>query len=633
MSFISFDRLRRLTEILSHVCSIVGGVTLLAMMFLIVAEVTLRSLLKMPIPGAIEYVQVMLIIVLFSGMAALGLKNDHIRVDVLLDKFSPVARQVIITGADLVSLGIIAILAWQNFTQAYFLKSSGYLTGLTKLPTWPFAAITGIFISVFFLSILVGFLDGLRDLAQKGKNLVLWLLPALLVVVTIFFSAFLPDLLPIEVGVETFGIISLMLLGTLIFLGVHIGAAMAMVAFWGMAHLVTPGAGLSLLGMVSQSVASNYVWSVGPLFMLMGLFVANAGFSKDIYKSTYKWLGHSPGGLASATISACGAFAAVVGDSLTGVVTMGTIGLPEMKKYKYDIKLATGSICAGGTIGILIPPSLGFIIYGIIVEESIGKLFIAGILPGIILTVLMILSVYVRCRINPALGPRGPLTPYRDKLISLKDSFGVVFLFLLVIGGIYFGFFTPTEAGAIGAFGALVVGLIMGRFNFRNFSESVIGAIGLAAMIFFIFIYATAITQFLAVTQLPVMLADYVAGLETHRYFTLCLILFSYLILGCIMNALPVVILTLPIIYPTIKALGFDSIWFGVLLVMMVEIGQITPPIGMSVFGMSGVAPDVPMYTIFRGVFPFWLVMLAVVILVILFPQIALFLPNLMMGN
>jgi tripartite ATP-independent transporter DctM subunit len=245
----------------------------------------------------------------------------------------------------------------------------------------------------------------------------------------------------------------------------------------------------------------------------------------------------------------------------------------------------------------------------------------------------MVASVYVRCRINPALGPRGPITPFREKLVSLKDSFGVVFLFLLVIGGIYLGFFTPTEAGAIGAFGALVLGMVMGRFKFRNFSEAVIGAIGLAAMIFFIFIYATAITQFLAVTQLPIMLADYVAGLDTPRYLTLCLILFSYLILGCVMNALPVVILTLPIIYPTVSALEFDSIWFGVLLVMMVEIGQITPPIGMSVFAMSGVAPDVPMYTIFKGVFPFWLIMVAVVALVIIFPQIGLFLPDLMMGN
>ena len=477
-------RLRRFIELFSHWCCIFGGVTLLAMMFLIVAEVTLRSLVKRPIPGTIEIVQVMLIIVLYSGMAALGLKKDHIRVDILLDKFPPLAKQVTTICAELVSLGIIFILSWQNFVQAHFLKSSGYLTGLLKLPTWPFAAITGIFIAAFALAIFVNLIDGLRGLFRSAKNKCLWLIPGLLTVLILYATAFWPGFLPIEVGVETFGIVSLLLLGVLIFLGVHIGAAMAMIAFWGMAHLITPGAGLSLLGMTSQSVASNYVWSVGPLFMLMGLFVAKAGFSKDIYNSTYKWLGHSPGGLASATISACGAFAAVVGDSLTGVVTMGTIGLPQMRKYKYDVKLATGAICAGGTIGILIPPSLGFIIYGIIVEESISKLFIAGVIPGIILTILMVVSVYVRCRINPALGPRGPITHFREKLVSLKDSFGVVFLFLLVIGGIYLGFFTPTEAGAIGAFGALVVGLVMGRFNFRNFSEAVIAAIGLAAMIF-----------------------------------------------------------------------------------------------------------------------------------------------------
>ena len=603
---------------------------MLLMMFLITAEVTLRSLFKMPIPGTIELVQVMLIIVLYSGMASVGMRKDHIRVDILINKFSPLAKQITTICADLFSLGIVAILSWQNFVQALYLKSSGYLTGLLKLPTWPFAAATGVFIGILALAIIVNVLDELRELASGGIRRILWLIPGVLMVAVLYATAFGPDLLPIDVDVEIFGIVSLLLLGGLIFLGVHIGAAMAMVAFWGMAHLITPGAGLSLIGMTSQSVASNYIWSVGPLFMLMGLFVANAGFSRDIYRTAYKWLGHTPGGLASATISACGAFAAVVGDSLTGVVTMGTIGLPEMRAYKYDTKLATGAICAGGTIGILIPPSLGFIIYGIIVEESIGKLFIAGIIPGILLTGLMVASVYVRCRINSALGPRGPITPLREKVISLKDCFGVIILFVLVIGGIYSGIFTPTEAGAIGGFGALVA---MKRFNFRSFKEAVTGAINLAAIVFFIFIYATAITQFLAVTQLPVMLADHVASLETSRYLTLCIILFTYLVLGCVMNALPVVILTLPIIYPTIQALGFDSIWFGVLLVMMVEIGQITPPIGMSVFAMSGVATDIPMYTIFKGVFPFWLIMLSVVILVMLFPQIALFLPNLMMGS
>ena len=627
------EKLRCITDQMSRWCGVIGGVTLLGMMLLIVAEVTLRSLFKKPIPGTIELVQVMLIIVLFSGMGGVALKKGHIRVDILLNKLNLQTRLLFTACSDLVTMGIVMIIAWQSFVQSLYLKSSGYLTGLLKIPTWPFAASTGIFVVVFSLGILANFLETFQELFRLEKRKCLWLLPMFILVAVLFLTAFRPEIAAIDVEFQTFGIISLLVLGILIFLGVHIGAAMAFIAFWGMAYLVSPDAGLSLIGMTSQSVASNYVWSVAPLFMLMGLLVANAGFSKDVYSTTYKWLGSSPGGLASATVAACGAFAAVVGDSLTGVVTMGTIGLPQMKSYNYDVKLATGSICAGGTVGILIPPSLGFIIYGIIVEESIGKLFMAGIIPGILLVLLMIGSINVRCRINPLLGPRGPVTSIREKKNSLKDSLGVVFLFLMVIGGIYSGIFTPTEAGAIGAFGALVIGLAMRRFSFKLFSQAVTGAIGLAAMVFFIFIYATAMTQFLAITQLPALLANYVAGLETTRYLTLCIILFSYLVLGCVMNSLPVVILTLPIIYPTIRALGFDPIWFGVLLVLMVEIGQITPPIGMSVFAMSGVAPDVPMYAIFKGVFPFWVIMLTVVALVIIFPQLALFLPNIMMGN
>jgi tripartite ATP-independent transporter DctM subunit len=245
----------------------------------------------------------------------------------------------------------------------------------------------------------------------------------------------------------------------------------------------------------------------------------------------------------------------------------------------------------------------------------------------------MVALVHIRCLLNPHLGPRGPVTSTREKIISLKDGFGVVFLFLLVIGGIYSGIFTPNEAGAMGAFWALIMGLFMRRFTLNKFRGAVVGSIRLAAVVFFIFIYAIALSQFLAVTQLPVVLAEFVAGLTTPPYLTLGIILFTYLVLGCVMNALPVVILTLPIIFPTVKALGFDPIWFGVLLVMMVEIGQITPPIGMSVFALSGIAKDVPMYTIFRGVLPFWLVMLFTVVIVILFPQLALFLPNIMMGN
>lgn len=618
---------------LAKICAGFGGLTLLAMMLLVVAEVLLRSLFRFPIPGTIEMVEVMLVIVLFSGMAAMELTKGHVRVTILTDKFPAVVRRGTLAMADLAAFGAVLIIAWQSLLHAQFLASSGYQSGMLKVPLWPFSAATSLFTLIFALAILINFIESLGELYRQGKGAMWWLLPGLLVNAGLYVTLFQPHLFPFELEPQAFGLIGLTVLGVLIFCGVNIGAAMAVTAVWGMSHLIDPDAGLSLIAMTSHAVASNYVWSVGPLFMMMGLFVAAAGFSRDVYRTAYAWLGHSPGGLASATISACGAFAAVVGDSLTGVVTMGTIGLPEMKKYKYDVKLATGAICAGGTVGILIPPSLGFIIYGIIVEESIGKLFMAGIVPGIILIGLMIALVNIRCRLNPELGPRGAVAPFRRKVVSLKDSFGVLFLFLIVIGGIYSGIFTPNEAGAIGAFCALAIGLGMRRMSLAGLRDAVLGSIGLAAMVFFIFIYAIALSQFLAVTQLPVTLAEYVAGLDASPYVTLSIILLTYLVLGCVMNALPVVILTLPIVFPTIKALGFDPIWFGVLLVMMVEIGQITPPIGMSVFALAGIAKDVPMYTIFRGVLPFWLVMVLTVVLVMIFPQLALFLPELMMGN
>jgi len=624
--------LNKYFEPVSRWCCIVGGVTLLAMMLLIVAEVVLRSSANIVIPGTIELVKVLLVIVLFAGMAYTGLRKRHVRVSILVNKFSPVGRLATTAAADLIALGIISIISWQSFMQGEFLKVAGYQTGVLHILPWPFAIASGIFVGIFALVILVDFFETIGELGASGNKNYLWLVPGISVALVLFAMSFWPSMFPIGIGTETFGIISLLLLFTLIFLNVHIGAAMAMVTLWGMSYLVTPESGQTLLGMTSYTVASNYIWSVAPLFMLMGLIVAAAGFSRDLYNAAYKWVGHTAGGLASATVAACGGFAAVVGDSLSGVVTMGTIALPQMKAFKYSEKLATGSIAAGGTIGFLIPPSLAFIVYGILTDQSIGRLFVAGILPGILLTGAFMLSIYVRCRLNPSLGPPGPAASFREKLTSIKDSFAVAALFILVIGGIYAGFFTPNEAGAIGAFGALIIGVAMRRITFKGFTESVIGAMGLVAMLFFIFIYATSLTQFFAITKLPFALADFVATMPLPPYAILVTILVLYLVLGCVMNSLPVVILTLPIIYPTVIALNFDPIWFGVLMVLMIEIGQITPPIGMNVFCMAGVAPDVPMYNIFRGVLPFWIVMLIVTAILIAFPSISLFLPNLMMG-
>jgi len=419
----------------------------------------------------------------------------------------------------------------------------------------------------------------------------------------------------------------------LIFLGVHIGVAMAFITLLGLNYLISPEAGRTLLSMTSQSVASDYIWSVFPMFAFLGLIASSIGFGKDIYQTAYKWLGHLPGGLAAATVSGCGAFAAIVGDSMTGVVTMSTISYPEMKARRYDVGLMTGCICAGGAIGILIPPSLGFVVYAIVAEQSIGKLFLAGILPGILETCAMVLYIYAICRRKPELGPRGDATPFRQKLRSLKYAWHVITVFVLVIGGIYAGIFTPYEAAAIGAFTVVIMGIFTKRLDFKKFSHSVIEASKMTAMLLFIFVYANALGQFLTVSQIPVTLANFVAGLEVHRFGTLIAIFILYLLLGCVMNVLPAMILTLPILLPTVISLGFDPIWFGVLVTITLEIGVLTPPIGMNVFAMSGIVKDVPIYTMFRGVLPFWVVMLFVLLVLTIFPQISLVLVNLMHGG
>jgi len=624
--------LRKGMEPVSRWCAIAGGISLLVMMAVVVSDVILRATLRTTFQASIELVEVLLVIVVFSGMAYCAVKKAHIRVDVLIDRFSSTARLAITACTDLMSVVVIFIISWRSAVMASVQYTQHFDTGLLGIPKWPFAAATCLFMGIFALTMLVNFIESLGDLAAGGRKKLVWLTPCIIVSLILFIMTFWPSIYPIKIEPTIFGLLSLVLLFTLIFLRLHIGVSMAFVALWGMGYLTTTNTGLSLLGRVSNTVASSYIWSVAPLFILMGFIVANANFSRDLYHTAYKWIGHTPGGLASATIAACGAFAAVVGDSLTGTLTMGSIALPEMKAYKYDSKLAAGAVAAGGSIGILIPPSIGFIVYAFMVEESVGRLFIAGILPGILLTAALIVLVYFRCRINPRLGPPGPPTGFKEKVTSLRGSWPVALLFLVVIGGIWSGIFTPTEAGAIGVFTALVISLAMRRLTRSGFTDAVLTSIQLTAMLFFILIIATAITNFFAITKLPFILASSVGILPVGPYVTLAVILFLYLILGCLMNAIPILILTLPVIYPTVMALGFDPIWFGVLMVMMVEIGVITPPIGVTVFALAGIS-DVPMYTIFRGVFPFWLVMLIVVALVMAFPQIALFLPNLMMGG
>jgi len=427
------------------------------------------------------------------------------------------------------------------------------------------------------------------------------------------------------------GYIGIAVLIVLLFSGIHIGVAMGLIGFFGLAYLSGWEAALSVLGAVPFTTFGDYGLSVIPLFMLMGAFCFYAGISTDLFNTVHKWLGHFRGGLAMATVGACAGFAAVSGSSLATAATMGTVALPEMKKYNYDPALATGSIAAGGTIGILIPPSVILIIYAVLTEQSVGKLFLAGFIPGVLEAIFYIGVIYIICKINPHMGPPGPRTTFMEKIVALKSTWIVFLLFALVIGGLYFGVFSPTEAAGVGAGGAFVFAFARGRLHWRNFRDSLVETTRTVAMIFVIILGAMIFGYFLAVTRLPFKLADFIGALPVSPYVIIILILVLYLFLGCVMDAMGMILLTVPILFPLTVKLGFDSIWFGIIIVRVFEMAAITPPVGMNVFVIKGVAGDVPMGTIFRGIIPFLMADVVHVTLLVAVPQIVLFLPGFMM--
>lgn len=430
---------------------------------------------------------------------------------------------------------------------------------------------------------------------------------------------------PAMVGFAGIGFLLLML-----FFKVPVGVAMAAVGFIGFAYLSGIGPALGVLATSPYLTLASYAMSVVPLFVLMGLFAYHARISEDVYKAAYTWLGRMPGGLAAATVGGCAGFAACSGSSVATSATMGMVALPEMKKYHYADSLATGSVAAGGTLGILIPPSINLVIYGIITEKSIGRLFMAGILPGVLLALLYIAAIYVLCKRNVSLGPPGFQISWKDKVLALRSVWPVLALFLLVMGGIYGGVFTPTEAGAVGAFGAFLLIMVKRRLTLRRLGDALLETCQTTAMVMFIMIGAMILGYFLAVTRIPMDMANWAAGLTLNRYVILAAILLVFMVLGCIMDTLAIIMLVVPVVFPVILALGFDPIWFGVIMAMVSEMGLITPPVGLNVYVIKGIAKDVPLFTIFRGVIPFLVADALAISIIVIFPQIALVLPSLM---
>ncbi len=426
----------------------------------------------------------------------------------------------------------------------------------------------------------------------------------------------------------TIGIVGIGVLLLLFLLRMPVAFAMALVGLVGFAYLSGPEAALGLLARDIFDYFSSYPLTVIPMFILMGSFAFASGISKRLYATAYTWVGHLRGGLTIATVLACSGFAAICGSTAATAATMGKVALPEMKKYNYDDTLATGTVASAGTLGILIPPSTVLIVYGLLTEESIGRLFVAGILPGVLLSLFFVLTVFFICLRNPALGPPGTPTKWREKLRATTGIIETAILFALAIGGLFLGWFSPTQAGAIGAIGALLIGLGRRELSWRGFFEASKDGLRTSCMVIFIITGAIIFGHFMAISKIPFMLVDWLEGLPLSTTGIIGVIVFIFFIGGFFMDSMALVVLLIPIIFPVLIALDVDLIWFGVIVVLVAEMGVITPPVGVNVFVIKGIAPEVPLETIFKGIFPFLGALIVCTIILIAFPQIATFLPS-----
>lgn len=623
--------LARVLDWPSKAARYLGGAALVAIMCLTAADVILRNLFSVVVPGGMEMTGLLMIFVALSTLSLVELDKGHIRVDVVLNGVPEFARLPLNAGGLLLTLATICLATLQVFRQSMYQAGNGIMTGVLSVPEWPFALAAGVFMALFALALLRNLSSATRDVVRLRdvRSLAILAVFAALALAIVWFS-FRPADLPFEIPRDMRGVACILLCFVLIFLGVHIAAAMAISAVLGISLLVGPAASLTSLGTTTLDVVRDPTWSAVPLFTWMGLIVVASGFAEGLYRAAYKWVGHLPGGLASASTIACAGLSSIVGDTLSGVYSMGSIALPQMRAYGYDMKLATASIACAATIGVMIPPSIAFIVYGMITEVSIGMLFLAGLLPGILFAVILIAMITVRAMINPALAPRGERSSWQDRFATSVETWPILALILTVLGGIYSGIVTTNEAAGVGVLGALLISAVMGRLSRRTFWSAIEQTLRLSTAIIIIFMFATVFSRFIAISGLTGQLAQLIVDLDLGKYELLGAILAFYVLIGMFMNALPALVLTVPLFFPLAMNAGFDPIWFGVICVIMVELGVVTPPIGVNVFAISAMTKDVSMYQIFRGVFPFWFAFLALVGLITIFPQIALFLPSLM---
>lgn len=611
------------TKILSHI----SGVIIALMMILSAVDVVLRYIFHRPLVGTMALLEVMMPLFTALVFAYAESQKRHFKLDFLVAKLPQKIKVPFETTTDILALGMILIISIATFKYAAYIKMTGLLLGEISIPIYPYIYIVAIGWSFYSI---IKIINIIKSIKEKGASFWIGALAGIVIFI-VFFSLWKAGF---KLGVEYgffIGFVGIALSVLIALLGMEVGLSLIMVSFFGILIIRDFNFAFTTLGVQPYSVVSTYTYAVYPLFAYMGTIVFFAGIGEDLFKAVHKWFGHIPGGLAMATVTASAAFAAVSGSGVSNAITMGRVALPEMKRYKYHYRLAAGSIAAGGTLGPLIPPSTVFILYGILTQQPIGRLFIAGIIPGLLKMIIYFGVIRFMCTRHPDWGPAVPeKAPLKERIISTKTIWSVLMLFAIIMGGLYKGVFTPSEAAGMGAFGAVICWLLKGGFTPKKLLHASIETTQAYGATVCILIGAIIFGTFLGVTRFPYLLGDYISSLTINRYIIMTIFVIIMLFLGAIMDILSIIAVIIPVVFPVVVRLGFDPIWFGVLVCWLLEIGALTPPIGINVFALKNIAREVPLEDIFAGVAPFYIADMVAIILLIAFPQIATFLPDIM---
>lgn len=594
---------------------------ILVIALLITCDVTCRMLFHIPLHGITDLEILFLSVAGFSTLSLVICQRQSMQIDLLYNGFTAPVQRVLYVFALLTGIISFCLVGVSALETGLFKWTRE--TSILDLPEWPVIAYSGLAVCMVVLGCVFQLGHIIQSLAARGRlrELLLGLLlTGALWAIPVAYKYFDMHMSELAIGGMAFLILLCLLL-----VRVPLPFAMTSVGILGL--LILSRRAESVFHNISTIpfyYTSTVIMLAIPLFILMGEFVALSGLSSDLFLVARKWLGRLPGGLAIASVGGCAGFGAVCGDSMATVLTMSKVSLPSMDESGYQHTLSCGALAAGGTLGILIPPSMGFIIYAMITEESVGKLFVAGIVPGILLTGIFSVIIAVLVKRNPQLAPKSPYYPLKERLASLVLLLPVIVLFYVVVAGILNGWFTPAEGAGVGTVLALLFAVGRRRMTWSAFQEAMTNSMLMFGKLFMLFIGLYILGSFLAMSRLPMLLADFVAGLHMNKYLVLALIIVLYIFLGCVMNIIPMMLLTLPSLFPTVVALGFDPVWFGVISVIVMEMGMITPPVGLNVFTLAGMRPDIPMATIFKGIAPFFMGMVLCVLLLIFFPQISL---------